>query len=126
MNQMGRKPSAVGRKLRKLMASGEKPLSKAELSRRTGVPQSTINRILNGVVVDPRTRQLERLARYFGISLPDLRNESRAPVAAPSPSEDFLVYVTDAELSLIKLFRASDDEDRRAILRAAQERVGVK
>jgi len=84
-----------------------KPLSANALSKRSGVPQSTISRILNGAVTDPRSQQLERLACYFGISLVALRSDSREPVAAPRPPGDFLVYLTDDELALIKIFRSS-------------------
>lgn len=120
------KLTPIGRNLRKLMASSPirgKALTASELSRRSGVPQSTISRILNGDVLDPRSHQLRRLATYFGISLVSLRNESREPVARPRPAGDFLVYLTDQEITLIKLFRSSDDEGRAKILRVAESLV---
>ena len=43
------------------------------LHRSTGVPQSTLSRILNGKIVDPSDRQISRIAEYFQISTDQLR-----------------------------------------------------
>ena len=44
-----------------------------ELHRRTGVPQSTISRILSGKIVDPSDKHLFKIAEYFQISTEVLR-----------------------------------------------------
>jgi phage repressor protein C with HTH and peptisase S24 domain len=44
-----------------------------ELQRETGVPQPTIHRIITGESNDPRTKTLQPLADYFGVSVADLR-----------------------------------------------------
>jgi len=44
-----------------------------ELQRATGVPQPTIHRILSGESNDPRTKTLQPLADYFGVTVADLR-----------------------------------------------------
>lgn len=49
-----------------------------ELQRATGVPQPTIHRILTGVSTDPRTQTLEPLARFFQVSVSDLRDRDLA------------------------------------------------
>lgn len=52
-----------------------KPLSQNELSRRTGVPQPTIQRILVGESADPDTATLEPIAKYFEVSVSQLRGD---------------------------------------------------
>lgn len=55
----------------------EHRLSQAELSRRTGVQQSTLSRLLNpnrpNAIAEPTDRQLRPLADYFGITTDQLR-----------------------------------------------------
>lgn len=54
-----------------------KRVSQYELARQTGVPQPTIHRILIGESVDPKTVTVEKLANYFGVSVPDLRGTAK-------------------------------------------------
>lgn len=44
------------------------------LAEATGVPQPTIHRILTGESADPRTKTLEPIARYFGVTVSELRH----------------------------------------------------
>src|SRR5471032_772115 len=60
-------------------------ISPTELHRRTGVPQSTLSRILSGKIVDPSDKHISKIAEYFGISTDQLRG--RAPVAAARDQE---------------------------------------
>lgn len=46
----------------------EKELSENELGRRSGVPQPTVHRILNGDSMTPRKDTVEKLARALGVS----------------------------------------------------------
>ncbi|WP_277962045.1 XRE family transcriptional regulator [Pseudomonas sp. RIT-To-2] len=55
-------------------------LSATELHRRTGVPQSTLSRILSGKIVDPADKHIAKLAEYFRVSTDQLRG--RASLAA--------------------------------------------
>jgi len=48
-------------------------LSPTELHRRTGVPQSTLSRILSEKIVDPSDKHVSRIAEYFGVSTDQLR-----------------------------------------------------
>jgi transcriptional regulator with XRE-family HTH domain len=52
--------------LRKLMT--ERRISQTALSRATGVPQPTINRILNGVSLNPRHDSIVHLATFFHVT----------------------------------------------------------
>lgn len=55
-------------------------ISPTELHRRTGVPQSTLSRILSGKIVDPSDKHISRIAEYFRVSTDYLRG--RAAVGA--------------------------------------------
>lgn len=62
-------------------------LSPTELHRRTGVPQSTLSRILSEKIVDPSDKHVSKIAEYFGVSTDQLRGraelgESREAAAA--------------------------------------------
>ena len=58
-------------------------ISAMTLHRSTGVPQSTLSRILSGKIVDPSDRHISRIAEYFNISTDRLRgrDDVRAPAA---------------------------------------------
>lgn len=56
-------------------------MSGGELSRRSGVPQPTIHRILSGTSVSPRQENVERVAKALGVSAEWLwKGETKAPV----------------------------------------------
>lgn len=54
-------------------------LSESELSRKTGVPQPTINRLLSGVTPDPRVSTVRDLARFFGVRIEQLLGDEPLP-----------------------------------------------
>lgn len=62
----------------------QKKTNPYELQRATGVPQPTIHRILSGESNDPRTKTLQPLADYFGVSLAELRARDLAGGAGPA------------------------------------------
>ena len=53
-------------------------ISQSGLSRATGVPQPTINRILSQVTQDPRRDSMISIANYFGVALESLYSSSPA------------------------------------------------
>lgn len=55
-------------------------ISEGELSRKTGVPQSTIHRILAGQIKESKPSTLRPLANYFGLTLSQLQGEEPMPV----------------------------------------------
>ena len=61
-------------------------ISPTELHRRTGVPQSTLSRILNGKIADPSDKHISRLAEYFGVSTDQLRGRVEISVPGDEPS----------------------------------------
>jgi len=56
----------ISRQLARLMR--ERRLSQSALSRATGVPQPTINRILSEVTREPRRDSVIRIANFFGVT----------------------------------------------------------
>jgi len=59
--------------LRELLDSAA--LSERELSRRIGVPQPVINRLLKGIVTNPALDTLKKIASYFNITVSELTGE---------------------------------------------------
>ena len=51
-------------------------ISQSALSRATGVPQPTINRILSQVTQDPRRDSMISIANYFGVAVESLYGSS--------------------------------------------------
>lgn len=72
--------------LKKAMASRSDFRNQTALAKRSGVPQSTVGRILRGDVEDPQVSTLERIASAFGMSLGQLAGMSPGvpPVAEPT------------------------------------------
>lgn len=57
------------------------------LHRSTGVPQSTLSRILSGKIVDPSDRHISRIAEYFHISTDRLRGRDDSHLLSPTEPE---------------------------------------
>ncbi|MFK3971159.1 helix-turn-helix transcriptional regulator [Pseudomonas sp. NPDC087358] len=60
-------------------------ISPTELHRRTGVPQSTISRILSEKIADPADKHISKIAEYFRVSTDQLRG--RVDLDAPSKAD---------------------------------------
>ena len=60
----------MSKELARLMA--KEGISQSGLSRATGVPQPTINRILSQVTQDPSRDSMAALANYFGVPIDSL------------------------------------------------------
>lgn len=60
----------------------QKGISQSGLSRATGVPQPTINRILSQVTQDPRRDSMISIANYFGVPLESLYGSSSSQKSA--------------------------------------------
>ena len=50
----------------------EANISEAELARQTGLPQTTVNRLLLGSTADPRASTLRPIAKFFDITIDQL------------------------------------------------------
>jgi len=71
-------------RLADLMRS-RKIVSEAELARRSGVNQPTIHRILTGESKNPRTENLEKIARALGVSVSEMREGGNLEVREAAP-----------------------------------------
>jgi transcriptional regulator with XRE-family HTH domain len=60
--------------------------TEAALADAAGISQSTVHRILNGHVVDPRRSIIEKLAMAFGVTIDDIYGINEHPLA---PSTNF-------------------------------------
>lgn len=76
----------IGERLKQLMK--EQNLTANALAERSGVPQPTISRIINGSHGDPRTRTLERLASALNLSVRHLREPGAADFVFVDESAD--------------------------------------
>jgi len=118
--------------------------SQSELARQSGVPQPTINRILNGESKrGPETATLVALAKATGVEFSWLL-EGRGPQRPGDPAPDrtrdaedsqlriverpapTLQWVTDQEAELLSEFRATKEADKKIILDAARGAPKVK
>ena len=75
-------------------------ISPTELHRRTGVPQSTLSRILSGKIVDPSDKHISRIADYFQVSTDQLRGRAglvsaRAGQTRPSDLAGGTITITN-------------------------------
>ena len=68
----------LGELMNRTLRNGE-PITEYQLEKESGVPQSTINRILNphkkGGTKDPRTDTLKPLASFFKVTIQQMRKE---------------------------------------------------
>lgn len=68
--------------IKKLMALQN--IREAELSRKTGIPTTTLHKILSGQTTDPRISTLQSLANYFDVSIDTLYSETSGYVVTNS------------------------------------------
>lgn len=76
----------IGDRLKQIME--EQNLTANALAEKSGVPQPTISRIVNGSHGDPRTKTLEKIAAALNFSVSSLRDTDRV---------DFVYSTTDTE-----------------------------
>lgn len=97
-------------------------ISPTELHRRTGVPQSTLSRILSGKIVDPSDKHISKIAEYFSVSTDQLRG--RVDVSPAAGGRDQL----HSELKDISLWDddtpVDDDEVSVPFLREVELAAG--
>lgn len=98
-------------------------LSPTELHRRTGVPQSTLSRILSEKIVDPSDKHVSKIAGYFGVSTDQLRGrvelgESREAAPARSHAELHDISLWDDDTPI------EDDEVSIPFLREVELAAG--
>jgi phage repressor protein C with HTH and peptisase S24 domain len=73
-------------------------ISPTELHRRTGVPQSTLSRILSGKIVDPSDKHISKIAEYFAVSTDQLRGRAEVAPAASGGRDQLHSELKDISL----------------------------
>src|SRR5690242_4101024 len=73
-------------------------ISPTELHRRTGVPQSTLSRILSGKIVDPSDKHISKIAEYFAVSTDQLRGRADVAPAASAGRDQLHSELKDISL----------------------------
>jgi len=111
--------------LRQLM--DQRGLNQAELSRRTGVKQPTISRILGPKdiskgIKEPSDKQVKPLADFFGITTDQLRGHFPLPGDAEAAPEEKARKLADlVNEMLAKGGKGISEEQRRRLLAAAED-----
>lgn len=75
--------------------SGLRP---TELARHAGVSQSTLSRILSGKIEHPSDRQIEPLAKFFGVTGDQLRGYEALPLRQVGKLTDSNIEMLDTEI----------------------------
>ena len=101
------------KQLAKLMR--DQGLSQSALSRATGVPQPTINRILSEVTREPRRDSVVRIANYFNVTPESLYQ-------APSKNSEASRKKESIE-DLFDLISNLDDADRNALFEKVAKEI---
>lgn len=102
----------ISKQLGKLMR--DQGLSQSALSRATGVPQPTINRILSEVTREPRRDSVVRIANYFNVTPESLYQAPNNPAASRKKES-----IED----LFDLISNLDDADRNALFEKVAKEI---
>lgn len=86
-------------------------LTNEELSRLSGVPKGTIDKILSGVTKDPKLETLKAIARVLGCALDDFNDAENKPEPSEPTYEDLQQLIarngknlsTEEKMKLIKM-----------------------
>lgn len=103
----------ISKQLAKLMR--EQGLSQSALSRATGVPQPTINRILSEVTREPRRDSVVRIANYFGVT-PESLYEAPSRKSATSRRKESIEALFD-------LISDLDEADRNVLFERIEREI---
>ena len=108
-------PTKVGKILGELLT--EHGFSAAYVSSVTGVPQPTITRIIAGRVKDPRSETLAPLARFFHLSVPQLRGEEPIVNVQIEDKEGSAIHAPPEILRLIAVWSRIPFSQRAPLLK---------
>ena len=98
------------------MLMAREGLSDNELAERTGIPQPTISRIKNGDSRDPRDSTLRLLAKYFRLSISQLRGDVPLPTdKVKVAAHDEVAEVSRRALMMAQMFDRLSPEQQDAM-----------
>ena len=98
------------------MLMAREGLSDNELAERTGIPQPTISRIKSGDSRDPRDSTLRPLAKYFRLSISQLRGDVPLPTdKVKVAANDEVTEVSRRALMMAQMFDRLSPEQQDAM-----------
>ena len=98
------------------MLMARERLSDNELAERTGIPQPTISRIKSGDSRDPRDSTLRPLAKYFRLSISQLRGDVPLPTdKVKVAANDEVTEVSRRALMMAQMFDRLSPEQQDAM-----------
>ena len=108
-----------------------KDINKTQLSALTGIPATTLNRIINGTVINVKTAYMETIAKALGTTiynLFDLPELNQPLITALRPEEAGTVVeklLSEEESLLLYWFQNSSQDSRASILMKARNEYYV-
>lgn len=114
-----------------LMYMKLKDINKTQLSALTGIPATTLNRIINGTVINVKTAHMETIAKALGTTiynLFDLPELNQPLITALRPEEAGTVVeklLSEEESLLLYWFQNSSQDSRASILMKARNEYYV-
>ena len=114
-----------------LMYMKLKDINKTQLSALTGIPATTLNRIINGTVINVKTAYMENIAKALGTTiynLFDLPELNQPLITALRPEEAGTVVeklLSEEESLLLYWFQNSSQDSRASILMKARNEYYV-
>ena len=114
-----------------LMYMKLKDINKTQLSALTGIPATTLNRIINGTVINVKTAYMETIAKALGTTiynLFDLPELNQPLITALRPEEAGTVVeklLSEEESLLLYWFQNSSQDSRASILMKARNEYYV-
>lgn len=89
----------------------QKQITRAELSRQTGIPVTTIKSWISGAI--PNAEAAYKVAQYLGVTVEWL-------VTGTASEQPVIEKYSDQERELIDIFRHLDERDKNAVITLAQ------
>lgn len=88
-----------------------------ELSRRSGVPLGTLNKILSGATKDPKLETLKAVAKVLGLSLDDFDDSEADTSQEPNYNDVLTIYTRsrnqlsqEEKMRLARIILSDDEE----------------
>ena len=109
-----------------LMYMKMKDINKTQLSNLSGIPATTLNRIINGTVVNIKTAHMEAIAKALGTTiynlfdLPELNQPLTTALRPEEAGSKVEKMLSEEESLLIYWFQNSNQEARASILMKAR------
>lgn len=98
-------------------------LTNNELADKTGIPQPTISRILRNESRDPRDSTLRPLAKYFGITVSQLRGDVPLPSSQVRISANDDVQEVSVDTLRLAMAIESMPQEKRGALQTLVEAI---